>query len=61
MNKDAEAEIQACVPCLSFSKENAESLKTTEIPKPWEKVHIDMYRPLPTGETILGITDASSR
>ena len=28
---------------------------------PWEKVHIDLYGPMPTGESILGIIDASSR
>ena len=31
------------------------------MPNPWEKVHIDLYGPMPTGESILGIKDASSR
>ena len=31
------------------------------MPNPWEKVHIDLYGPMPTGESILSIIDASSR
>ena len=31
------------------------------MPNPWEKVHIDLYGPMSTGESILGFIDASSR
>ena len=31
------------------------------MPDPWQKLHIDMYGPMPTGESILGIIDSCSR
>ena len=48
--------------CLSVSPpRNREPVIMTEMPNPWEVVHIDLYGPLPTGEYILGIIDASTR
>ena len=40
-----------------------EPMRHTDMPmsKPWEKVHIDICGPFPTGANILGIIDASSR
>ena len=62
IDKDTENLISSCIPCLSNSKDRSpEPSKPTLMQNPWEKVHIDLYGPVPTGESILGITDSSSR
>ena len=38
-----------------------EPMKSHEMTGPWEKVHVDLCGPFPTGESILGIIDANSR
>ena len=64
MDKDIENLIQNCIPCLSVSdKSSVAPMQFTNLPmsKPWEKVHIDLCGPFPTGDSVLGIIDASSR
>ena len=59
---DVEQEVKSCIPCLSMSPESPpEPLKPSPMPAPWHTVHIDIYGPLPSGESILGIIDACSR
>ena len=62
IDKDTERLISSCIPCLSNSKEsNPEPLRPTIMHNPWEKVHIDLYGPIPTVESISGIIDSFSR
>ena len=62
INKEVEDLIKGCVPCLCVgTPENREPLVSSEMPDPWHTLHIDMYGPMPSGEFILGIIDASSR
>ena len=64
IDKDIENLIKNCIPCISMSAvSDPEPMRHTDMPmsKPWEKVHIDICGPFPTGENILGIIDASSR
>jgi len=54
--------IKNCIPCISVTPStHTEPLKPNPMTKPWEKVHIDIYGPLPTNDYILGIIDAGSR
>ena len=62
VDRDVENEVRACVPCISVSSPNSpEPMVPTPMPDPWQKLHIDMYGPLPSGESILGIIDSCSR
>ena len=62
IDQDIENEIRSCLPCISVSpKSSPEPLLTTPMKDPWQKVHIDMYGPLPSGESILGIIDSCTR
>ena len=62
IDRDIENEIRTCLPCLSVSAPSTpEPLLPNDMPNPWQKLHIDMYGPMPSGEHILGIIDACSR
>ena len=62
MDEDVELLIKACIPCLSVATVNSpEPMKSHEMTGPWEKVHVDLCGPFPSGESILGIIDANSR
>ena len=62
IDEDVEAMIKACIPCLSVSiGVPPEPMKSHTMTAPWEKVHVDLCGPFPTGESILGIIDANSR
>ena len=62
IDKDIEEEIRTCLPCISVSAPSPpEPLIPTSMPDPWQKLHVDMYGPMPTGESILGIIDSCSR
>eukprot|EP00795_Rhopilema_esculentum_P003255 gene3255-biopygen1481 len=53
----------SCLACQATGKENRpEPLQLSELPtKPWEKLHIDYYGPLPTGDYLVVIIDRYSR
>ena len=55
--------IRQCIPCQAVSKSNPHHpIESTEMPKgPWEKVHMDFYGPLPSGEYLLVVIDRYSR
>ena len=57
------ATIDSCLACQATGKENRpEPLQLSELPtKPWEKLHIDYYGPLPTGDYLVVIIDRYSR
>ena len=63
INKQIETIIKDCIPCISVSPGNKPEplIKSNDMGNPWQKVHIDICGPFPTGESILGIIDASSR
>ena len=62
IDEDVENLIKSCIPCLSVSSvDSPEPMKSHEMTGPWEKVHVDLCGPFPTGESILGIIDANSR
>ena len=57
IDKDTENLISSC----NSKGSSPEPLKPTLMQNPWEKVNIDLYGPIPTDESILGIIDSSSR
>ena len=63
MNTDIEVLISHCIPCLSMGNSTTEPMGFTDIPmsNPWQKLHIDICGPYPSGEYVLGIIDACSR
>ena len=62
IDEDVESIIRSCIPCLSVAPDSSpEPMKSHEMTGPWEKVHVDLCGPFPTGESILGIIDANSR
>ena len=62
INTDIEKLIQGCLSCLSVADQtNTEPMKSTFMGEPWQKVHIDICGPFPTGESVLGIIDSATR
>ena len=62
INQQVENAIRTCIPCLRVKGETTpELLKTNEMHKPREKVHIDICGPFPSGDNILGIIDSATR
>ena len=55
--------ISTCISCQAVSQANTpEAVKLSEMPNgPWEKVHMDFYGPLPSGEQLLVVIDRYSR
>ena len=63
INNQIEETIRNCIPCLSMGNSTTEPMKhnNTPLTKPWEKVHIDLCGPYPTGDYVLGIIDSCTR
>ena len=63
IDKLVQSTLEKCLPCKAVSKpKQPEPLSMTDMPKgPWEKIHIDFYGPLPSGEYLLVAVDRYSR
>ena len=62
INKDIECIVKSCVACISVcGKDSTEPLSMTTMPGRWEVLHVDLYGPLPSGHSVLGVIDACSR
>ena len=59
----AKQTVDQCIPCQATGKpNNPESLRMMGMPSgPWQKVHLDFYGPLPSGEHLLVCIDHYSR
>ena len=59
----AKRTVDQCIPCQATGKpNNPEPLRMTDMPSgPWQKVHLDFYGPLPSGEHLLVCIDRYSR
>ena len=52
--------IDQCIPCQAVGKSNPpQPIESTVFP--WEKLHMDFYRPLPSGDYLLVVIDRCSR
>lgn len=64
LDGDVDSMVRACGICQAVNPEGAEKLEPLRSPpfpdRPFSRVHIDLFGPLATGETILGIVDAFS-
>ena len=58
-----QGEFGKCLACLTIGKENpSELLKMKKLPDgPWQRLNIDFFGPLPSGEYLLVVIDAYSR
>ena len=63
MDKQVRTELEHCLACQATAQPNhPEPIKTAPMPNsPWDKVKIDFYGPLPTGQYILVVIDCYSR
>ena len=63
MDKQVRTELEHCLACQATSQPNSpEPLNVSPMPdSPWDKVKIDFYGPLPTGQYILVVIDCYSR
>ena len=63
MDKKVRAELEKCVACQATGQlSQPEPLRSTPLPnKAWDKLKIDFYGPLPTGQYILVVLDCYSR
>ena len=63
INKQIEDMLHNCIPCLSMGTTKTEPMKHNNIPigKPWEKIHLDLCGPYPTGDYVVGLIDACTR
>ena len=63
MDKRVRTELEHCLACQGTSQPNSpEPLNEPPVPdSPWDKVKIDFYGPLPTGQYVLVVTDCYSR
>ena len=65
LDSDVEGMIKRCNVCLSVNPEGGEQLEPLRITpfpeRPFSTVHIDLFGPLPSGETILGVIDEYSK
>ena len=59
----AKRTVDQCIPCQATGKpNNPEPLRMTDMPSgPWQKVHLNFYGPLPSGEHLLVCIDSYSR
>ena len=59
----AQKTLQSCIACQAVGRPAApEPLHLQDMPKgPWEKIHIDFYGPLPSGDYLLVVIDRYSR
>ena len=50
--------IAKCIPCQAVGTDVKEPISSTEMPKrPWDKLHMDFYGPLPSGDFLLLVID----
>ncbi|KAG7163775.1 hypothetical protein Hamer_G003029 [Homarus americanus] len=62
INKDIEKAIRQCIPCASLdTRTQANPVTMSEMKGPWEVIHMDICRPFPSGDYVLGIIDGGSR
>jgi len=62
ITQETEQMIKECSSCAAVQPyQKPEPLTMTEMPKPWEKLNIDICGPMPDGWSILGIIDAGTR
>ena len=63
MDEQVRTELEHCLACQATAQPNhPEPIKTAPMPnRPWDKVKIDFYGPLPTGQYILVVIDCCSR
>ena len=65
LDSEVESMVKECGVCQAVNPEGAEKLeplRSAPFPeRPFSKVHIDLFGPLSTGETILGIVDEFSK
>ena len=65
LDTEVEEMIKRCTVCLSVNPEGGEKLEPLRITpfpeRPFSTVHIDLFGPLPSGETILGVIDEFSK
>ena len=61
INQDIENMIKTCVACTSTSSVKPEPMTSFHMTAPWDRIHIDVCGPFPSGDYILGIIDASTR
>jgi len=65
LDNDVEEMIKRCTVCLAVNPEGGEKLEPLRITpfpeRPFSTVHIDLFGPLPSGETIFGIIDEFSK
>ena len=63
MDEQVRTELEHCLACQATAQPNhPEPIKTAPMPnRPWDKVKIDFYGPLPTGQYILVVIDCYSR
>ena len=63
MDKPVHKEIVQCMPCqVTVSTHKQELLKPTQLPQePWDKLAIDLYGPLASGEYLLVVQCHNSR
>ena len=63
MDEQVRTELEHCLACQATAQPNhLEPMKTAPMPnRPWDKVKIDFYGPLPTGQYILVVIDCYSR
>ena len=63
MDEMIQTTVDQCVPCQAVGKSNPpQPIESTEMPNsPWEKLHMDFYGPLPSGDYLLVVIDRYSR
>ena len=63
MDEMIKTTIDQCIPCQAVGKLNPpQPIESTEMPNgPWEKLHMDFYSPLPSGNYLLVVIDRYSR
>ena len=63
MDEQVRTELENCLACQATAQPNhPEPIKTAPMHnRPWDKVKIDFYGPLPTGQYILVVIDCCSR
>ena len=63
LDKHVRSELEHCLACQATSQPNRpEPINVTPMPdSPWDKVKIDFYGPLPSGQYILVVIDCYSR
>ncbi|XP_063965770.1 uncharacterized protein K02A2.6-like [Lytechinus pictus] len=63
IDAEAESKVKMCHVCqVEMPSPPSEPLQPSQMPRsPWNKLHIDLCGPLPTGESLLVVIDAATR